>query len=105
MSRSEGGSSDPLAVAVTFAPFWRQEDIVCSNPEVRVSLYKKAGAWLVAVANFTDEEQAFELTVPAHPAASFAPSWLADGLATTPGKATLTLLAKRGALIAVTGVE
>jgi hypothetical protein len=87
MSRSEGGSSDPLAVAVTFAPFWRQEDIVCSNPEVRVSLYKKAGAWLVAVA------------------ASFAPSWLADGLATTPGKATLTLLAKRGALIAVTGVE
>ncbi len=92
-------------VGVSFAPFWRQEDIVCSNPEVRVSLYKKAGAWLVSVANFTDAEQQFEMTVPAHEAASFAPSWLADGLVAEPGKATLTLLAKRGALIAVTGVD
>jgi len=90
---------------VTFAPFWRQTELVSSNPEVRASIYRKPGSWLVAVANFTDEPQAFELTAPAHQTATFTPAWLADGLVAEPGKGTMTLPAKRGALIVVAGLK
>jgi len=91
---------------VRFVPFWKQRDLSCSNPELRVSLWKKPGRWLVIVANFTAADQTAELrTAPSNDKATFSPAWLADGLEAAPGKATLTIPAKRGALIAVAGVD
>ena len=89
-----------------FMPFWRQRELASSNPKVRLSLWKKPGRWLVAVANFTPEDQPTELRpAAAGPNVKFEPAWLADGLIDRGGKAAITVPAKRGALIVVEGVE
>lgn len=91
--------------SVVFEPFWRQTQVRCSNPQVRVSLYRKPGAWLVAVANFTRESQSCDLTCPDYPDATFTASWLGTGLTCAPGAASLVLPPQRGALLTVKGVD
>ncbi|MBT3380344.1 MAG: LamG domain-containing protein [Lentisphaerae bacterium] len=81
----------------TFEPFWRQKSVNCSSDQLRVSLWRKPNAWLVVVANFTGEEQTGTLTA----AGTFTPVWLADGLAAAKGTTTITVPARRGALLRV----
>ena len=84
----------------TFRPFWKQTDITCTNEKLRVSLWKKEEARLVIVTNFTETEQVGNLEVVSGPGAqAFIPVWLADGLATDAGTVTITLPARRGALL------
>ena len=91
---------------VQFAPFWRQRDVQSSNPDVRVSLWKKPGRWLVIVANFSDAEQRAELRLAKrHAKAVFHSAWLADGLVPGDGGAAITIPARRGVLIRVEGVD
>jgi len=82
-----------------FEPFWRQRSVTCSNPRVRVSLWKQPGRWLIVAANFTATDQQAELRPVGVTNAKFSPAWLADGLAADSGKAEITVPAKRGALI------
>ena len=84
-----------------FLPFWQQRDVVCSDDELRVSLWKKKdGAWLLAVTNFTDRQRTAEVrmrTPGEH--VQFRPAWQADSLTTSKDSARLTVPAKRGTLV------
>ncbi len=88
-----------------FVPYWRQREIASSDPEVRVSLWKKAGARLLVVANFSEKERVVELRPAAAGAgARYQAVWKADDLAAAGGAARLTVPAKRGALVTVSGL-
>jgi len=83
-------------------PFWRQEAIACSDPQLRVSVWKKGDQLLLVVANFTDRQRSAELRPTAQGAAvQFRPAWKAETLAPTTDGARLTISAKRGALVLI----
>ncbi len=85
-----------------FIPFWRQEAIACSDPQLRVSAWKKRDQLLLVVANFTDRQRSAELRPTAQGAAlQFRPAWKAETLAPTTDGARLTISAKRGALVLI----
>lgn len=86
-----------------FIPFWRQQDVTCSDPLLRVSAWrKKDGGWLLAVTNFTDQPRTAELRMRAADVhVQFRPAWLADGWSATADAARLEVPAKRGALVRV----
>jgi len=85
-----------------FVPYWRQNSIACSDPELRVSLWKKPDRLLLAVANFTDRDRSAELRPTANgTAVQFRPAWKAETLEPTKDGARLTIPAKRGALVIV----
>lgn len=86
-----------------FVPFWQQREVSCSDPELRVSLWRKQGGqYLLAVTNFTDRERTAELTLRApHQQVLFRAAWQADRLVVAGDAARLTVPAKRGALVVV----
>jgi hypothetical protein len=86
-----------------FIPFWKQASIRCSDPQLRVSLWQKPGAWLVVVANFTDRERTADF-LPAAPglAMQYRAAWMAEKLETAADGFKLTVPPKRGALVIAT---
>ncbi|OGS38006.1 MAG: hypothetical protein A3J82_09715 [Elusimicrobia bacterium RIFOXYA2_FULL_69_6] len=85
-----------------FLPFWKQALVACSDPEIRVSLWRKRDRLLLAVANFTDRERTAELRLSAPGAAArFRGAWKAEGLTSSADGARLTVPARRGALVLV----
>ncbi|OGV78942.1 MAG: hypothetical protein A3K19_24020 [Lentisphaerae bacterium RIFOXYB12_FULL_65_16] len=87
-----------------FVPFWKQQDLVASDPAVRVSLWRKPGSRLVVLANFTDTDRTVELR-PAQADAKLQTraAWNAPDFAADGSTARLTVKAKRGSLLVVTG--
>ena len=89
-----------------FVPFWKQSVVACSDPQLRVSLWRKPGRLLFAAVNFTDRERSAELRLSAgSTAAQFCPAWKAEHFEPTKGGARLTIPAKRGAMLFVTLLE
>ena len=85
-----------------FVPFWKQDVVACSDPQLRVSLWKKRDSMLLLVANFTDRDRRAELRLSTKGAAvQFRPAWKAESLEATSDGARLTIPAKRGALVLV----
>ena len=88
-----------------FVPFWQQREVVSSDPDVRVSLWRKPGKRLVVVANFTDQAKAVQLRlVKPTPQAQFRAAWQAMDFSAAAGVAQLKLPPKRGALVVVEGM-
>jgi hypothetical protein len=88
-----------------FIPFWGQREVVCSAPQVRLSLWRRAGRRLIVAANWGEQESAVELRLARPDAnAQFRAAWKADGLSVYEGAARQAIPAKRGALVAVTGL-
>jgi hypothetical protein len=89
-----------------FVPFWKQNLIACSDPQLRVSLWKKRDALLLAASNFTDRDRRAELRPSAKGAPmQFRPAWKAETLEPIHQGARLTVPAKRGALVLVRRLE
>jgi hypothetical protein len=89
-----------------FVPFWKQDAIACSDPQLRVSLWRKPDRLLLAVANFTDRDRSAELRPSIGNArAQFHPAWKAERLELTKGGVRLSIPAKRGALVLVRPLE
>jgi hypothetical protein len=85
-----------------FIPFWKQRLVTCSDPRLRVSLWKKQNRMLLAVVNFTDRDRRAELRLSAKGAVvQFRPAWKAESLESSGDSALLTVPAKRGALVLV----
>lgn len=88
-----------------FVPFWRQQELTCPDPQVRVSLWKKAGERLVVIANFSGEDkQATLRPATANAAVKFEAMWKGADLRVADGAAVVTVSAKNGALLRVTGM-
>jgi hypothetical protein len=83
-----------------FLPFWKQRQITCSDPKVRVSVWQKPDRCLIVVANFGDEAKTVELR-SLRPAA-FERAWQVQGFSALDGAARLTVPAKRGVLLKAT---
>ncbi len=90
---------------VEFVPFWRQGEFVASEPQVRISLWRKPGKRLVVVTNWGDEDQRVQMRRAAGGSPQFRAAWKAEDLSVNNGVASFTLPAKRGALVMVTGLE
>ena len=89
---------------VRFEPFWRQRDLACSNPDLRVSLWKKPGHWLIIAANFGESEQQATLTPTSSNAqAVFRQVWPEAEAEPQHGRATVKVPAKRGMLLVAEG--
>ena len=85
-----------------FIPFWKQREVTVSDPQVRVSLWRKPGKRLLVVANFTNTDRIVELKAPG---TRFEGAWKAEGLETSDGTARLVVPAYRGALVLMTGPD
>lgn len=87
-------------VGAQFVPFWEQHDLVASDPEIRVSLWRKPGSRLVVVSNFTGQDRKVDLRLAAPDAkAKFHAAWKAEDLTVEGDAARLTVPAYRGALL------
>ncbi len=91
---------------VTFVPFWEQTGVVTDSPNVKISAWRKPGRWLVVVANWGDQPVEAPLRL-AGPAAGgkLEPAWNAAGLRPSATGGRLTIPAKNGALLLLTGVR
>lgn len=90
----------------SFVPFWEQREIVASDPDIRISAWRKPGQRLVVVANFTDRDRPVELKLaPPNPNAQIQPAWKATDLIVEGGTARLTLPAWNGVLLTVAGLD
>ena len=85
-----------------FVPYWAQKEFAVSDPDIRVSYWTKPGKRLLVVSNFTAQDKRVELRAAG---AEFRAAWKAEGMAAGAGVAALTVPAKRGALVVVTGVK
>ena len=89
-----------------FVPFWKQKEFVCSDPQIRIGFWKKPGARLLVVSNFTNEPRTVELRLAsARPSAQFKAAWKSEGFSTSAGVARLTLPAKRGSLLVLDNIQ
>lgn len=90
---------------VEFVPFWRQEEFIASDPQVRISLWRKPGRRLVIVTNWTDEDKTVQMRLAEGGSPQFRAAWKAEDLSVADGTATFTVPAKRGALVTVEGIQ
>ena len=51
-------------VDAKFVPYWKQQRIVCSDPQIRLSFWQKGERCLLAVTNFTGQPRTVELRRP-----------------------------------------
>jgi hypothetical protein len=85
---------------VTFTPYWEQWEFTVSDPEVRVSTWRKPGQRLVVLANFTDQDRAVQLTAKC-PQARITAAWKADSATVTGPNVKVTVPAYNGLLLRV----
>jgi hypothetical protein len=85
-----------------FVPFWEQREWTVSDPAVRLSLWRKPGARLLALTNLTAAACKIELRPSAgRTDAQYRAGWNTAALEVSGGAATLTVAAKSGTLLLV----